>query len=215
MATSRRSSGGSREASARPRPGPARPWVPEEGVRVSSAPAGGRPCRCAMVIARPQDGWRRRPRRRGAAGDLIFKIILDQDHFCSMFFHSATVAELFLTIERTTYTIRRVRDTALEPLAAPSLEEPAVLFLRRPAGFESDQLFSPLNFCLSFPSSSSSQHSEAGAGSWGRSRSRESPGLRRGQREVAIAVLHGALKVGLADSPEVDTLGDPSDATNA
>ena len=33
--------------------------------------------------------------------------------------------------------------------------------------------------------------------------------------EVAIAVLHGALKVGLADPPEVDTLGDPSDATNA
>jgi len=61
-----------------------------------------------------------------------------------MFFHSATVAELFLTIERTTYTIRRVRDTALEPLAAPSLEEPAVLFLRRPAGFESDRfLFLP------------------------------------------------------------------------
>jgi len=27
--------------------------------------------------------------------------------------------------------------------------------------------------------------------------------------EVAIAVLHGALKVGLADSPEVDTLDDP------
>ena len=27
--------------------------------------------------------------------------------------------------------------------------------------------------------------------------------------EMAIAVLHGALKVGLADSPEVDTLDDP------
>ena len=62
-----------------------------------------------------------------------------------MFFHSATVAELFLTIERTTYTIRRVRDTGREPLAAPALEEPAVLFLRRPAGFESDR-FSFLNF---------------------------------------------------------------------
>ena len=118
-------------------------------MRVSLAPAGGRPCRCAMVIARPQGRWRRRPRRRGAAGDLIFKIILDQDHFCSMFFHSATVAELFLTIERTTYTIRRVRDTALEPLAAPSLEEAAVLFLRRPAGFESDRfLFLPKKLLL-------------------------------------------------------------------
>ena len=27
--------------------------------------------------------------------------------------------------------------------------------------------------------------------------------------ELAIAVLHGALKVGLADKPEVDTLDDP------
>ena len=63
-----------------------------------------------------------------------------------MFFHSATVAELFLTIERTTYTIRRVRDTGREPLAAPALEEPAVLFLRRPAGFESDRFW--INFRL-------------------------------------------------------------------
>ena len=68
-----------------------------------------------------------------------------------MFFHSATVAELFLTIEMTTYTIRRVRDTALEPLAAPSLEEPAVLFLRRPAGFESDRFFFPKFLLHPFP----------------------------------------------------------------
>ena len=81
----------------------------------------------------------------------LFKIILDQDHFCSMFFHSATVAELFLTIERTTYTIRRVRDTASEPLAAPSLKELAVLFLKRPAGFESDRFL----FLPKFPSRTS------------------------------------------------------------
>ena len=53
--------------------------------------------------------------------------------------------------------------------------------------------------------------------SWGRSRSRESPrrefdavgGPCGEASEVAIAVLDGAIKVGLADSPEVSTLDDP------
>ena len=55
---------------------------------------------------------------------------------------------------------------------------------------------------------------EAGAGPVAeRARADEFDAVRGGPcgeaSELAIAVLHGALKVGLADSPEVDTLDDP------